>query len=106
MPRPNRITLGGYVYHVMNRANGRLKIFKKHGDFLAFEQILAEAIERFSMRICGYCIMSNHSLAFTVMARAGRPAVGLHAMDYPYAYTEIPCCSGDNGNWAPLPRPV
>jgi putative transposase len=60
MPRPNRITLGGYVYHVMNRANGRLKIFKKHGDFLAFEQILAEAIERFSMRICGYCIMSNH----------------------------------------------
>ncbi len=60
MPRPNRITLGGYVYHVLNRANGRLKIFKKAGDFLAFEQILAEGIERFTMRICGYCIMSNH----------------------------------------------
>lgn len=60
MPRANRITLGGYVYHVLNRANGRLRIFKKHGDFLAFEQILAEGIERFGMRICGYCIMSNH----------------------------------------------
>lgn len=38
--------LGGYAYHVLNRANGRLCIFRKAGDFLAFEQILAEAIER------------------------------------------------------------
>ena len=60
MPRPKRITLGGYVYHVLNRANGRLKIFKKDGDFLAFEQIMAEGIQHFNMRICGYCIMSNH----------------------------------------------
>jgi putative transposase len=60
MPRPKRITLGGYVYHILNRANGRLRIFRKDNDFLAFEQILAEGAERFSMRICGYCIMSNH----------------------------------------------
>jgi putative transposase len=60
MPRPKRIALGGYVYHVLNRANGRLRIFRKPGDFLAFETILAEGIERFAMRICGYCIMSNH----------------------------------------------
>jgi len=60
MPRTKRITLGGYVYHVLNRANGRLRIFRKDGDFLAFEQILAEGIERYSMRLCGYCIMSNH----------------------------------------------
>ena len=60
MGRPKRITLGGYVYHVLNRANGRLRIFKKNDDFLSFEQILAEGIERFGMRICGYCLMSNH----------------------------------------------
>ena len=60
MPRAKRVTLGGYVYHVLNRANGRLKIFKTDGDFAAFEKILAEGIERFDMRICGYCIMSNH----------------------------------------------
>jgi len=60
MPRAKRITLGGYAYHVLNRANGRLRVFRKHGDFLAFEQILAEGIERFGMRLCGYCIMSNH----------------------------------------------
>ena len=60
MSRAKRVTLGGYVYHVLNRANGRLRIFRKHNDFLAFEQVMAEAITRFDMRICGYCIMSNH----------------------------------------------
>jgi putative transposase len=48
------------VYHVLNRANGRLRIFKKNGDFEAFEKILAEGLERVDMRICGYCIMGNH----------------------------------------------
>lgn len=60
MPRAKRITLGGYAYHVLNRANGRLRIFCKHDDFLAFEKILAEGIERFGMRLCAYCIMANH----------------------------------------------
>jgi len=39
------------VYHVLNRANGRLRIFKKARDFEAFEQIIAEGLERFDMRI-------------------------------------------------------
>ena len=60
MARPTRKTKGGYFYHVLNRANGRLRIFKKRDDFLAFERILGEAQERIGMRICGYCIMSNH----------------------------------------------
>lgn len=60
MPRPKRIALGGYVYHVFNRANGRLRIFRKDTDFLAFEKILADGSALFSMRLCGYCIMGNH----------------------------------------------
>jgi putative transposase len=60
MPRNRRIAKGSIVYHVLNRANGRLRIFKKQTDFEAFEQILAEGVERFNMRLCGYCIMSNH----------------------------------------------
>lgn len=48
------------MYHVLNRANGRLKIFKTARDFAAFEQILAEGAERFALRICGYCLMGNH----------------------------------------------
>jgi putative transposase len=60
MARPLRIAKGGMVYHVLNRANGRLRIFRKRGDFEAFEEILTEGAERFEMRVCGYCIMSTH----------------------------------------------
>jgi putative transposase len=60
MPRALRKCPGGYVYHVLNRSNGRLRIFKKPEDFAAFEWILAEGIERFSIRLTGYCLMSNH----------------------------------------------
>jgi len=60
MPRKKRKILGGYVYHVLNRANGKLRIFKKPDDFAAFEELLAQGQERFGMRVCGYCLMSNH----------------------------------------------
>ncbi len=60
MPRPRRQCAGGIVYRVLNRANGRLRIFRKRADFEAFERVLAQGIERVGMRLCGYCIMGNH----------------------------------------------
>jgi putative transposase len=60
MARGLRASPGGYVYHVLNRANGRLRIFGKAGDFEAFEAIVAEAVERYPVDVCGYCIMGNH----------------------------------------------
>ena len=60
MPRAKRKCPGGFVYHVLNRSNGRLRMFRKEEDFEAFEQILAEGVERFSVRLTGYCLMSNH----------------------------------------------
>jgi len=60
MPRPLRQCAAGEIYHVINRANGRLRIFKKDSDFLAFENVLAQGLSRIDMRICGYCIMGTH----------------------------------------------
>lgn len=60
MPRRKRKNFGNIVYHVLNRGNGRLRIFKKGGDFAAFEKILAEGLDRFPMRLLGYCLMGNH----------------------------------------------
>ncbi len=60
MPRRKRKNLGNIVYHVLNRANGRLRLFKKAGDFEAFERVLAEGLEHFPMRLLGYCLMGNH----------------------------------------------
>lgn len=48
------------MYHVLNRANARQTIFDGDGDYLAFEQALAEAQERISMRILAWCLMPNH----------------------------------------------
>src|SRR5438309_1941517 len=61
MGRPYRTALGGYVYHMLNRANGRLPIFHKNGDYDAFERILGEALEHVpGMRLLAYCLMPNH----------------------------------------------
>ena len=60
MGRPLRAALGGYVYHVLNRANARLTIFEKDGDYEAFEKVLLQAVERTRTRLLAYCIMPNH----------------------------------------------
>ena len=60
MGRPHRAAEGGYVYHVLNRANARMTIFEKDDDYAAFEAVLAEAVERTAMRLLAYCVMPNH----------------------------------------------
>ena len=60
MGRPLRRTPGDFVYHVLNRANGRLPLFETDGDYLAFERVLNEASERVAMRILAYGVMPNH----------------------------------------------
>ncbi len=60
MGRSTRAAQGGYVYHVLNRANARLRIFEKDADYAAFEQVLEEAVERVSMRLLAYCVLPNH----------------------------------------------
>ena len=60
MPRINRVDVGNLVYHVINRSNARMKIFRTPKDYQAFENVLQEAKEKFNMRILGYCIMPNH----------------------------------------------
>lgn len=60
MPRPPRKIEGDLIYHVLNRANARMQIFEKEKDYLAFENILIEAKEKYPMRILAYCLMPNH----------------------------------------------
>jgi len=60
MGRPLRAAGGGIVYHVLNRANARARIFDDEGDYAAFLRIAAEAVQRVSMRLLAYCLMPNH----------------------------------------------
>ncbi|MGB7156752.1 MAG: transposase [Tepidisphaeraceae bacterium] len=60
MPRRARAAIGGVVYHVLNRGCGRMKLFSRDRDYAAFEDVLAEAVRRESMRLLSYCVMPNH----------------------------------------------
>lgn len=60
MARAPRSAIGNIVYHVLNRANGRMHIFRQDKDYEAFEKLLAEAKEKYPMRILSYCLMPNH----------------------------------------------
>ena len=60
MPRQARNAPGGLIYHVLNRAVGRLPLLQKIGDFEAFERVLQEALGRRPVRLLAYCLMPNH----------------------------------------------
>jgi len=60
MGRPRRAAVGGYVYHVLNRANARMTIFEDQADYQSFEKVLIEAVERAETRLLAYCLMPNH----------------------------------------------
>jgi REP element-mobilizing transposase RayT len=51
MPRSGRAAVGGGVYHVLNRGNGRCRLFHKEADQDAFEALLFEAAEAVPVRI-------------------------------------------------------
>lgn len=60
MPRIQRTDVGEQVYHVINRANARAQIFDSKEDYMLFENILEEAVEKYDMRLLAYCLMPNH----------------------------------------------
>jgi putative transposase len=48
------------VFHALNRCVGRMKLFTKERDYLAFEEVIEETLQLYPMRIVGYCLMPNH----------------------------------------------
>ncbi len=60
MGRPPRADEARGIYHVFNRGNARQDIFFKDEDFEAFEQLIAEGLEKFPVDMIAYQWMSNH----------------------------------------------
>lgn len=60
MPRQARVSVANTIYHVINRANGRVQIFNTDKDYQHFESLMQEAKELTGMRILAYCVMPNH----------------------------------------------
>jgi putative transposase len=60
MPRIPRGQQAGFVYHVINRGNGRATIFHKAQYYQAFLSILALAKARHPVKIFTFSLMPNH----------------------------------------------
>lgn len=60
MPRRARELTADGIYHVYNRGNNRVWLFKEPDDFGYFKRCLQEARDALSSRLYHYCLMGNH----------------------------------------------
>lgn len=60
MPRTARASAGDVCYHVLNRGNGRQRVFHRDEDYAAFLDLFAAGNERLPLRLLGLCLMPNH----------------------------------------------
>ena len=52
--------IGGLCYHVINRGNGRARVFHNEADYREFLKLLTSASDRLPLRLLAYCLMPNH----------------------------------------------
>jgi REP element-mobilizing transposase RayT len=60
MARPLRVLYPGALYHVTARGNERKPIYRTDADRERFLAVLAQAVERYRLRLHAYVLMNNH----------------------------------------------
>ena len=60
MTRPLRVEYPGVYYHIINRGNAGENIFNSVRDREKFLEYLEKAVERFSIIVHTYCLMTTH----------------------------------------------
>ena len=60
MPRTARASVGGVVYHALNRGNRQEAVFHKPADYDAFVDAIVDAKRHIPLDILSYCLMPNH----------------------------------------------
>ena len=73
MARPLRIEYAGAVYHVMNRGNGRQRIFHGRRYYELFLEKMELFADKFGVEVRCYSLMPNH---FHLYVRTEQPNLG------------------------------
>ncbi|MCZ6831923.1 MAG: transposase, partial [Gammaproteobacteria bacterium] len=60
MGRRERMYLGGYTYHVVQRGNNRQPCFAEPLDYVLYQDYLMDALLRYGVRLHAYAMMTNH----------------------------------------------
>ncbi len=76
MPRIPRGQVAGFAYHVINRGNGRAKVFHKPRDYEAFVDLIARAKARHELRVLAFCVMPNTFILLYGLIRMEISAAG------------------------------
>jgi putative transposase len=60
MPRRPRHLEGNIVYHIYNRRVDKQRLFGDEDEYSGFVALVAEANDRYPVRLHSYCLMSTH----------------------------------------------
>jgi putative transposase len=60
MPRIRRVVLPGLPHHITQRGIRRFDIFRDSADRQLYIDLLIQASRCFGLRVCAYCLMTNH----------------------------------------------
>jgi REP element-mobilizing transposase RayT len=69
MARHLRLEFDEALYHITARGNRRERIFESDADRARFLEIVARSLERFSVEVHAYVLLSNH---FHLLVRTKR----------------------------------
>ncbi|AKU20517.1 transposase [Massilia sp. NR 4-1] len=84
MSRHARIEFPGALYHVTARGVRRSHIFVDERDYLKWQALLAETVERFNLVVHAFCQMPNH-YHLLVETPDGNLAAAIHFLNGVYA---------------------
>lgn len=60
MPRIARLVVPGIPHHIVQRGNRSMPVFFNENDRLIYLRLLRQVVEKYSLKIWAYCLMSNH----------------------------------------------
>jgi len=84
MARIPRVVVPGLAHHVTQRGNQQQDVFFSDADRKLYLKLLVANSEKYSLRILGYCLMTNHVHLLVIPGRADAlaKAIGLTHNDY------------------------
>jgi putative transposase len=85
MPRIARVVLPGVPLHLTQRGIRRFDVFRDQADRQLYIRLLGGSCQRSGLRICAYCLMTNHVHVVAIPEREDSVAKALHRCHGVYA---------------------
>ena len=85
MPRKPRALVDQGIYHIFNRGNNKMSLFKDAVDFDCFRDHLSTSVRFHQAKLYHYCLMTNHFHFLLQIQKAEDLAKIMHEVQLKYA---------------------